>query len=103
MAMRSFFSLPVLLFLTTVTVTAQSIITFEKNAFLSGDVHQYLRIENINEIDEGAAGTSISWDYSNIISGDTVSSYMLDATTQEGHANFPESNIAILEGDELTF
>ncbi len=85
------------------SVFGQTLMSYESNAFLNGDQHLYLRIENLTDVSEGDGGTNILWDYSHLIAEDSVTSYLLDATQQSGCEYFPEANIVVREDGEIIF
>jgi hypothetical protein len=77
--------------------------TYESNAYLLGDEQHYLIVENRDVLYEGSGGYNVTWDYSYLVGGDSLTSYMLDATQQSGHEHFPEANIAIREDEKVAF
>lgn len=95
--------LSILLHLLMISVFGQTQISYESNAFLNGDQHHYLRVTNIEDVSEGVSGFNITWDYSHLIAGDSVTSYLLDATQQPGYEHFPEANVVIKEDGEVIF
>ena len=102
-SMKKGFSLLIFLCLFVFSVVGQTLMSYESNAFIDGDQHHYLRVENLTEVNEGASGLNITWDYTHLIAGDSVTSYLLDATQQPGYEHFPEANIVIKEDGEVIF
>ncbi len=96
-------SLLILLHFFTFSVFGQSLMSYETNAFLDGDQHHYLRVENVLDISEGDSGSNITWDFTHLIPSDSVTSYMLDATQEPGNEHFPEANIVVKEDGEVIF
>ena len=101
--MRKDFYLLIALLSIAFSAFGQNVLTYESNAYLSGDKQHYILAQNLNEVYEGSGGYNVLWDYSYLTGGDSLTSYLLDATKQEGHEYFPESNVAIKENDKVAF
>jgi len=91
------FSLFVFSCIPVISTLGQNTMTFQKNAYLIGDQHGYVMIKNTKSVSEGSSGSNVFWDFSYLEAGDSLTSYLLDATEQEGNEYFPESNIVIHE------
>ena len=95
--MKKAFSLSIFVLFIVVSTFGQNMLTYETNAYLSGDQHSYAMVKNLNEVNEGNSGSDVIWDFTYLEGGDSLTSYLLDATLQEGYEYFSESNIVIRE------
>ncbi|HKI88255.1 MAG TPA: T9SS type A sorting domain-containing protein [Draconibacterium sp.] len=95
--MKKIFPLSVLVLFIVIRAFSQNMLTYETNAYLIGDQNSYAMVKNINEVNEGNSGADVIWNFTYLTSGDSLTSYLLDATQQEGYENFSESNIVIRE------
>ena len=95
--MKKYFFTSILFLALVVTVVGQNQLSFETNAYLSGDKHGYSLVKNLSEVNEGPSGMDVIWDFTSLEGGDSLTSYLLDATQLEGGQFFPETNIVIRE------
>ncbi len=77
----------------------QTTLTYERNAFVIGDNHDFYLSKTA---EEGKSGANITWDFTSLTQTGSLTSHMIDPATTLKGSSVTEANLALVE-DANTF
>jgi len=84
----------------SVSAFGQTILTYERNAFVVGDNHDFYLAKYA---EEGKSGANMTWDFSGLVQSGNLTSHMIDPSTTPKGSLVNDANLALVEDANIFY